>query len=64
MTQMLAASYPQDSAGRVNFEKIIDKMYDNGQNDIKPIKAIKEFILNDRDANALMSCVLQQDTEI
>ena len=44
MTQMLAASYPQDSAGRVNFEKIIDKMYDNGQNDIKPIKDFRGLI--------------------
>ena len=40
---MLTASYPQDLAARVNFEKIIDKIYDNGLNDIKSIKAIKDF---------------------
>ena len=44
MTHMLTASYPQDLAGRVNFEKIVDKIYDNGLNDIKSIKAIKDFI--------------------
>jgi len=55
---MISAAYPQDLAGRVKFEKIIEKIYDNGQNDIKSIKAIKEFILNDKDANALMRCVL------
>jgi len=58
MTHMISAAYPQDLAGRVKFEKIIEKIYDNGQNDIKSIKAIKEFILNDKDANALMRCVL------
>ena len=57
---MLTASYPQDLAGRVNFEKIIDKIYDNGLNDIKSIKAIKDFILNNKEATALMRCVLQQ----
>ena len=57
---MLTASYPQDSAGRVKFEKIVTKIYNGGLNDIKTIKTIHDFIMNDKEASALMKCVLQK----
>ena len=58
-TQMVSVSFPQDVAGRANYEKIVDKIYSHGMDDIKSIISLKNAILNDLEARNLMECILQ-----
>jgi hypothetical protein len=50
LSQMIGASFPQDLANRVRFEKIIDKLFSFGMDDLKPVSSLKTQILNDREA--------------
>lgn len=60
LSQMIGASFPQDLANRVRYEKIIDKLYSFGMDDLKPVTAVKTQILNDKEARKLMECILQE----
>jgi len=39
----------------------VDKIYTYGMDDIKTLAAVKASVLGDKEASALMKCVLQQE---
>lgn len=60
---MLGASYPQEVTGRIRFEKIVNNIFNHGLDDKRHLTALKQAILNDKDAKAMMICVLQKEDE-
>lgn len=55
---VIRASFPQDVAMKQSFELIVDKIFSNGLDDVKPLDKLHSFIMNNKEARTLMSCVL------